>query len=191
MAEFEIRGIKKTQAALKKRIKIYRGQTQEDLGEFLDFVRNMAADEIMLKAPGSTYFERSKIPSKPGKLTSRTGRMRYLLKEKKGTWSGKGRVTYKKETSAFKMMAKVVRVGKVDKGFVATIRVFIKTIPHRVAWTGSGKRRMPYATKRTLKMRFSWEYRGRPVLLPAAKMRLNRLRNQLQMNIDTYLGGVL
>jgi hypothetical protein len=190
MAEFSVK-YKKTQAALRKKQKAFRGQAQEDLGEFLDEVRKNAADEIMLTVAGGTYFERMKVKSRPGKLTSRTGRMRYLLKEKKGSWKGKGRITYKKDTSAFKMMAKVIRTNKVDKGFIATIKVFISSIPSKVAWVGAGKRKMPYATKRTLKMRFSWEYRGRPVFHPAAKMKLNQLRYKLQLDIDNYLGGVL
>lgn len=191
-AEFRIDNIPKVSRALKKKQKLYKQGMQEDIGEFLDLVRRVAGEEIMIAPKGKTFFERRKVRSTPGKLTVRTGRMRYLLKQDlKASWSGKGKILYKKNTSAFKMQARVIKKNKVDSGFIATIRIYISNIPNKVSYIGSGRRKMPAVTKLTLKMRFSWEYRGRPYLHPASVKKLNVLRYKIQSNIDMYLGGVV
>lgn len=183
---------------LQKRRKALRAEIQEKMGSFMDFVRADAADkEIISNSTGhrNPWKARKLQPSVPGRLTSRTGKMKHLLKQDLGTpWNGRGRLTYKKDTSAFKMLVRVVRVKEADKDFLATIRVYISDIPSAVAETGDKGWRMPVETKLTLKMRFIWETRQgnkRPYMAPSAKRNLQKLYMWVQDAYDRKMGGVV
>lgn len=199
---FKIEGIPKASKELRKRQKDYRKRAQIVLGEFLDEVRKGAIHSIIPNVTGEThpyYAKRGPKGQKstPGKLTSRTGKMIWLLGEQfHKKFTGVGGILYKKNTAAFKLQVRTIRSQKVDRGFIATIRIYISYVPPQIRKIDSGReRKLPKESKLTLKMRFLWEtgIRGnkRIYMAPSAKRKFNKLRSNLKIVINSKLGGVL
>jgi len=197
MAGFELLNEEIAIKELKRRRVAFRKTMQVRMGLFIDLVRREAADLEMIKNTTGTRnpsVARKKQPATPGRLTNRTGKLKHMLKEDTyGGWSGRGRITYKKDTSALKLLVKVIRVNDVDKGFVATVRVHISSIPSVLSDTGGKGYRMPIESKKTLRMRFNWETRSgkRPYMDPAAKRNLVKMTQWAQVAADRDLGGTI
>jgi len=173
----KLSGSKVTLRNIKREKKLIRRVIQIEIAKWLDTVKVGAKKELIQNASGSRvpYIARKKQPSTGGKLTSRTGKLRYMLGEEPiGSWSGS--ILYKKTTSSFKMQ---VKAG--DDIFTGTIRSYISSINSSMFETNAGGgKKMPTESKATLMARLSWEFRGRPYLKPSAKKRMKNLEKEIQ-----------
>jgi len=167
---------------LDKAIKRYRYLTQLDTATLLEIARAKASDEIIPNTTGSRnpYYARKVQPPTTGKLTSRTGKLKYMMEDKsnpsniKKYWKGFGKNIAKVSTAGLYGSVKVDRVtrGSKNEEYDAEWRTDISN-KQQLFWIGDTKKR---ETKRTLVMRFMWENKGRPMFKPIQKQLNSRAR---------------
>ena len=196
----------------KKRQKKYKMAVQHSLALYMDLVRTTAArDFIIDNTTGflNPFMARKVQPAHPTKLTSRTGKLRWALREKASKdptreWKGFGRKTVKLDTAALKLLVRVVESGGADS-YLGTMRISINYLTGPLTSVGTaptfddaGKEKtkgfkpkwMPRETKQTIRARFFHELgirgRRRQFIDPAARMVLRKLDNV----IDTRIGKI-
>lgn len=173
----------------------YRRAMQGSLAEMTNEIRMDAHDHFII--PNRTgidnpYRARKAQPSKSGILTSRTGKLKYMLRNKvskknptKG-WKGFGNRLVKHKSAGLHGLIRQIGVGSIEERYRATLRVQISD-DHKLYFTGWGKRggkdKMPRESKRTLALRFMWDWgtkgvRGqrRPFITPAANSNKKEFR---------------
>lgn len=166
---------KKAIKVLKSTNKKYRYPMQNAIGELMDEIRLKAAeDEIIANTTDSInpYKARKLQPSTPGRLTSRTGKLVWALKQST-QYPGlgfAGNLRKKKKTALFEeTIARDVK-SRIEE-YKAVIR-FSFTSHGRLLSKGQRSvedKRMPEEDERSFYFRVLWEKRGRPFLEPAAK----------------------
>ena len=141
------------------------------IANYLDAVREGAYKEEIIPSKYPNNFNPKwlsrKQPSTPDRLTSRTGKMAYMMKHVVSNWkTTEGGMVMK--TSGLLIRVTRKKGGSVEE-FEGTMRPNI-TMDGRLSSTG---RKMPRETTRTLTLRFYWEtgIRGqkRPYLFPQAE----------------------
>lgn len=178
-------------ADLKRKQKEYDTQMKKFVASYLDQTRNAAAIQVI--RPNTTgilnpFYARKRQPNHPTRLTHRTGKMGWALKEKVSKdpskfWGSFNKALTKLNTSALKLLVRKVKKGDIDE-YLGTIRVDVSSMPGKLTTTAMG---MPMETMRTIRMRFLWEtgIRGkrRPYMNPAARMVLRQLGNVIDERI--------
>jgi hypothetical protein len=177
MSKVELRGVKQVIKHNKKVMVEHRKAIQVALGNSLTLTRLRAQQHLIPNTTGFVAPKRARYfqPSTHGRLTSRTGRLGYMLKygasasNPKKTWdkSTLGQLIYKETKNVgLKGQVRAKRISKNFEEYRATYRVFISDN----ARLFSRVRGMPRETKKTLAMRFNWEtgIRGgvRPIFAP-------------------------
>ena len=202
---------KAVQAELKKKQIEYTRSMQISIAQYLDLARITAADDFILNNRTgllNPFMSRKRQPSHPRLLTSRTGKLRWALKEKaekdsSKNWGGTGKL-YKLNTAALNLLVRRAPTGKKDD-YQGTSRISINYMPSRLTSVGTAaklgddgkqetrgfkKNWMPRETRQTMRARFFWEIgvRGkkRQFLDPAARQVFRKLNSI----IDTKVGQV-
>lgn len=173
--------------------KDYTIKIQQALSEIIDDIRKEAAEVHII--PNDTgqlnpYRARKKQPSTDGRLTSRTGKLKYMLLHKidKNNWKGFGKTLVKHDSSGLKGQIRRKRINVAEEHYEGTLRVWV-TMDGRLTSTYMG---MPTESTRTLAMRFMWEYRNprRPFIEPAAKSISPDMTGLLSQKINRIKGWV-
>ena len=182
---------------IKKNAKQYRRGVQRALADFMTETRISAAKEQMIanRFPSiqNPYYLRRKQPSDPTRLTSRTGKLKYMLEKTTRQWSGFGNILVKENTPGLAGLIRTERSGEIE-AFKGTYRVDINPDSRLTAvgprGEGSQKRHhMPIESTRTLAMRFRHETgirgKARPFMHPAAQSRLAILRAGVEQAVKS------
>lgn len=154
---------------MKRTISRYRTLTQKNLAKVLETARSRASERIIERKDPFTknpYYLSLIQPPVPGRLTSRTGKLKYMM-ENKGNikyWRNFGKVIAKNKTAG---LAGSVKVNKENRGtnketYEATWKTSIGSDSRLFRRVKNGRKE----TKRTLVMRFMWEHRDRPLFKP-------------------------
>jgi len=154
---------------MKRTISRYRTLTQKNLAKVLETARSRASERIIERKDPFTKnpYHLSLIqPPVTGRLTSRTGKLKYMM-ENKGNikyWRNFGKVIAKNKTAG---LAGSVKVNKENRGtnketYEATWKTSIGSDSRLFRRVKNGRKE----TKRTLVMRFMWEHRDRPLFKP-------------------------
>lgn len=183
--------LKGTQVVLRKLSSDQRRHKEDIMkstAEYLTYTRRKAEEHIRPNPTGdlNPYFARKKMinmgypPTVSGRLTSKTGKLKLMLRDKATgsllkDWSGfKGKIA---KQSSMALHSTVRMKGLHD--YTGQIRVFIKGDP-RLFDTSRGQ---PQESMRTLAIRFNWEFgiRGskRPIFEPVAQNSLDFLIKKL------------
>lgn len=181
--------IKQVTRDLNRVNKAYKQLMQRSIAETINEIRLDAHDnQIIDNNTGITnpYRARKRQPTTPGKLTSRTGKLKYMLRDRvdrivptKG-WKGFGKKLVKHKSAGLHGLIRRVERGNFKEEYRGTLRVWIRANA-RLYYTGTGKRgavnKMPRETPRSLALRFMWDWapgglKGqgrRPFISPAAE----------------------
>ena len=154
---------------MKRTISRYRTLTQKNLAKVLETARSRASERIIERKDPFTknpYYLSLIQPPVTGRLTSRTGKLKYMM-ENKGNikyWRNFGKVIAKNKTAG---LAGSVKVNKENRGtnketYEATWKTSIGSDSRLFRRVKNGRKE----TKRTLVMRFMWEHRDRPLFKP-------------------------
>lgn len=170
--------------------KMYRGIIQEALGDLLEKIRMHSIDYLRPNLTGYTVRNprilRRRYPSVPNALTSRTGKLQYMLKNRFSSvlgvgFTGKGTRSYKKQTDALDLRVTQKTIIGLEE-YTAAILYNLHTtnkLFYRGRVTSSGGVKnydqfMPQETSQTLFFRFKHDMQSlrgggvRPFLTPAA-----------------------
>jgi len=160
---------------LKAMIPRRRKAMQKAIAKSLTRARLRAEEYILPNTTGTynPYFARKKQPGTSGRLTSRTGKLKIMLKSGAGAsnplkgWIGFGNKIAKQPSIA---LHSTVRAEKKDTFYTGAIRVWLRGGDQRLFDTARGQ---PQESLQTLAVRFNWEtgIRGdkRPIFEPIAK----------------------
>ena len=172
-----------TLMSIKKISRYHREVIQQGLATAMTLTRKAAAEHLIPNITGfvNPYIARKKQPSIPGRLTSRTNKLHYMLMNKVSSsnplrsWIGFGNRLVKEKSVG--LMGQIRSIGTGDKeSYRATYRIGISSDSH--LWdTYRGK---PQESIRTLTMRFIWEYRGRPIFSPVVNLTSFTMRTQIK-----------
>ena len=177
MSKVELRGVKQVIKHNKKVMVEHRKAIQVALGNSLTLTRLRAQQHLIPNTTGFVAPKRARYfqASTHGRLTSRTGKLGYMLKygasasNPKKAWdkSTLGQLIYRETKNVgLKGQVRAKRTSKNFEEYRATYRVFISSNSKLF----SRVRGMPRETKKTLAMRFNWEtgIRGevRPIFAP-------------------------
>lgn len=172
--------------SLKLYNKEHKNIVKKTIAKFMTQTRLKASDYVIPnKLP--TYKERRRTPSTPGRLTTRTGRLVYMLRHHAhrgnllanwgNTWDN---ILQKEDSVALKGQIREMRMIK-DLAYTGTYRVYVQDHP---TLTGRLKG-MPRDNPKTLAMRFSWEVRGRPIFSPVVDLSELDFRRMMREGIET------
>jgi hypothetical protein len=160
---------------LKSMVLRRRKHMQKSIARSLTMTRVRAEEYIISNTTGSynPFHARKKQPNTSGRLTSRTGKLKAMLKSGISAsnplrgWSGFGNLIAKQPTSS---LHSIVRVDKQNTSYEGTIRVWVKGGDSRLFDTLRGQ---PQESLKTLAVRFNWEtgIRGntRPIFKPVTR----------------------
>lgn len=196
----EVINLKENLKALDKIKEDKEKNTREAIAVVMTHTRYMAGEDPILIADRTgetrTSKQRKKQPSVPGKLTSRTGKLKFMLQYKAtgkfaltgdeilSKWKG-SKVLFKENTIALKGLIRTMYM-KEGTEYLGTYKVQVE--PHHTLFRRYGG--MPLETMRTLRMRFNWEtgIRGskRPVFKPAAEGALTKLKRSMEARANIY-----
>ncbi len=172
----KITGVRAFNAESKRVMLDHRKAIQQSMATAMTKTRVRASKHII---PNDTsfanpYLARKNQPSTAGRLTSRTGKLAYMLKNRASLnnplrhWRGFGKNIVKERSVALMGQIKAKAMTKTSLQFVGTYRVNIQSNA-RLFDTARG---MPQESTRTLAVRFNWEtgIRGsaRPIFAPVA-----------------------
>lgn len=169
--------------------KQFRPAFQHAIGYWMDMVRDIAAKQQLI--PNRTgylnpYRARQAQPSTSGRLTNRTGKMKYMLAyDVIGGgyglgYSGYSMILFRKRTKFLNIMVRATDRANVES-YEGTIRATIQAPDSYVFRRGNLSdpyQRMPKETPDTLAKRFNWENKDRKYMEPAAlsySMNLNNI----------------
>ena len=172
---------KKQKIIINQFMKAHRINIQQAMATAMGNTRKRAHDLIIPnmarnKTGGKIRNPRAasrKQPSTAGRLTSRTGKLKYMLRNSTGSgstlkgWTGFGSINAKQQSVAFKTQIKAQRISGKREIYTGTIRVYVTGDSYLFNTKGG----MPRESLRTLAIRFNWEtgIRGstRPIFKPA------------------------
>jgi len=170
--------------SINKIMKDHRIAVQQGLATSMTQARIKAADYLIPNTTGfvNPYIARKKQPSTPGRLTSRTNKLHYMLMNKASasnplrSWTGFGNKLAKERSVSLMGQIKATDISKETESYIATYRVNILGDSH--LW--DIHRKKPRETIRTLVMRYMWEYRGRPIFKPIISLVDFNMRKQVE-----------
>lgn len=184
MAIFELVGGGRSQIiALNRTMKAHRIAIQKGIAAALTKTRFRAEEHIIkstarFKSGNIMYnprWARAQQPTTPGRLTSRTGKLKYMLRNMVSMgnplrgWVGFGKTLAKQKSIAFLSQVRAIKTALGYESYVGTIRVYISGHPTLFETT----RGQPQESLKTLAVRFQWEYgiRGerRPIFAPVRR----------------------
>lgn len=191
---------RKQKIIINKIMKTHRINIQKAMAISMINTRRRAHDYIIPNKAFNKYGRKIRNPrgaayrqhTTPGRLTSRTGKIRYMLRNKLGGsslrgWKGWGRINVKHKSIALLTQIKAERLTGKTERYIGTVRVKIARMDAYLSSTSGGR---PRESLRTLAVRFNWEtgIRGqrRPFFEPASKATLfdmRRLVRQKDANI--------
>lgn len=199
MVKFElVDGGRKTKIALNKVMSRHRIAVQKAMAESMTRTRVKAEEYIIPntakysygKLRGRTIYSprmaRAIQPSVSGRLTSRTGKIKYMLRHSASIgnplrgWGGWGRKLAKQRSVAFLSQVRAESTTLGMERYIGTIRVNVRG-DSKLFDTTKGQ---PPESLKTLAVRFQWEYgiRGqkRPIFAPVAKQTDYDMRRLVQ-----------
>ena len=202
----EIVGANRLRRILRDQQKAYQKEMQESLAMFIDATRLTAADKFIIDSQFPSILNprilSRRQKSQAGKLTSRTGKLRWMLKENanplnpSAKWSPFGNRLTRNKTA---MLANLIRYKKEgtssrasgtqsEDEYEGTTRFKFHYMHQRMRNTGTPFgvnpfRWMPRETVKTLRFRFVHEFRGREFIHPAARLMLRKLENKINRDI--------
>jgi hypothetical protein len=197
----EVIGISEVQQSLKELQAEHDKNIKESIAITMVNTRYTAGESpVMIPNRTGTYNPRKarkKQPSVPGKITVRTGKLRYMLQHKtKGRmnlldrnalrgWVGSGRL-YKEETVALKGLIRTLPL-KTETEHIGTYKVNVDSGNGTLFSRFGGA---PQETLRTLRMRFLWEtgIRGnkRPFFAPAFRQTMDEAGKAMNLRTALY-----
>jgi hypothetical protein len=172
-----LRGVHAVNASINKVIVDHKKAMQKGIASAMVKTRLRAAKYLI---PNTTSFKnpykaRKEQASTPGRLTSRTGKLKYMLEGKRidlqplRRWKGLGNKLYKERTPGLLGQVRTIKTAKNYYSFEGTYRVKISN-DQRLFSTRS---KMPQESTRTLAIRFNWETgirgKSRPIFSPVIK----------------------
>lgn len=185
----------KIKSSLSKINKDYRIGMQEAMAFAMVNTRLKAHDNIIKNVTGyiSPYMAYKEQTATPGRLTSRTGKLRYMLRNKASksnplsSWTKAGTKLMRENTVALKGLIRAFpNTGLGAEEYEGTYRVYITGDGY--LFSANPKRRVPPETKRTLRMRFMWEtgIRGqkRPIFAPVINEAEYDFRKRAEMRLN-------
>jgi len=211
MAGIEIVGATRLNRILRRQQKEYQKEMQESVAMFIDATRLTAAEKFIIDSHFPSILNprilRQRQPSRPGKLTSRTGKLKWMLKEKadpvnpKSKWTGFGNKLTKNKTAMLNNLVRYNKEGATSRGvtnakdeYEGTTRFKFNYMHERMRSTGisfdvNPFKWMPRETAKTLRFRFVHEFRGREFMHPAARLMLRKLENKINRDIGRIWSG--
>ena len=178
MAIVELVNGRQTLIAINKVMKQHNAAMQMGIAMTLTKTRLDAEKHVI---PNTTPYvnprwARRKQPSTPGRLTSRTGKLKYMLRNKASysnllkEWKGFGHILVKERSVALMGQVKKQKLTVSTNQYVGTYRVNVLSN----AQLFNTHRGRPQESLKTLAIRFQWEYgiRGekRPIFKPVFQM---------------------
>lgn len=192
-------GGRKTIMATNKIMKQHRIALQMGIAAAMTKTRVLASYYIIPNYTGTVhpYYAAKKQPPTPGRLTSRTGKLKFMVGHLANPysplrhWHGFGKKLVKERSVALMGQVKVISLSKTSDKYVGTYRVNIKSGHSRLFDIKRGK---PLETLRTLAVRFNWEtgIRGerRPIFEPISKRMHYEMRKFIKQK-DKLIRGVI
>ncbi len=198
--EINVKGMSRE---VKKKNNLHRIELRRSVAQYLDLVRlNSAEEQIIANTTGTLnpYNASKKQPSTPGRLTSRTGKLRWTLRQKLAQnpeiyWSGMKRKIAKLDLP---VLALTVR-DKGPKGVLTHVEGSLKVkSTGKISMSGRMSNRgsksvgwMPKENSGSMRMRYVWNYAAlkgtgrRNFIDPAAKATLRKLNHIFDTNVST------
>jgi len=159
----ETKGVLKSLKQVRKESRV---GFQESIGYSLTRARLRASEYIIKNTTGTFNPSQAykKQPSTPGRLTSRTGKLAYMLKQGASvsnplkSWKNVGNILLKEDTVGLKGLVRAQRDVTGSESYIGSYRIFIRGngVTERSGHI-PGKGYMPKATKQQLRLRFMWE----------------------------------
>lgn len=176
---------------------------QRGIASTLTQIRLDAIKEIIPNTTGikNPYRARNKQPCTPGKLTERTGKLNYMLRQRANKanptkyWTGFGKKLVRHKSAGIEGMIRRYDYGDYRESYRGTLRVSIN-MNSRLSFTGWGKRgsrdKMPRESPKTLALRFKHDYsptgirtsERRPFISPAAQKNKINFEKEFQVRWD-------
>ena len=182
----ELLNVQPVISSLKVYNKKYNNEIKKAIAKFMTKTRLRAADYIIPKSK-STYKEQRWVPSTPGRLTARTGRLQFMLRHKASynnllrswgsTWNN---ILQHEDTVALRGLIREFRTSK-DIAYIGTYKVLANDHPNLTSY----RKGLPVETRKSLAMRFTWEFRGRPIFSPVVEINEIDFRNLLRNGLGT------
>jgi len=189
MATTELKGVRAFIVGTNKVMKDHRIAMQQAIAEGLTKTRLRAEEYIIENTTGkyNPYHARKEQPSVSGRLTSRTGKLKLMLKNGASSsnplknWTGFGNKIAKQSSVALHSMVRAEKLNRREERYIGTIRVLPRGGDPRLFSTVRGQ---PQESLQTLVIRFNWEFgiRGgrRPIFAPVASERDFQLRKLVE-----------
>ena len=177
MAIVELVNGRQTIIAINKVMKQHQIAMQMGIAAALTRTRLRAEEYVIPNTTTyvNTRWARKEQASTPGRLTSRTGKLKYMLRHKASSgnllknWKGFGNILVKERSVALMGQVKMQKLTISTHQYVGTYRVNVLGNGHLF----STSRKRPQESLKTLAIRFQWEYgiRGekRPIFSPVSK----------------------
>jgi hypothetical protein len=184
-----------TIVSLKEIMKDHRIAVQQGLATSMTQARIKAAEHLIPNTTGfvNPYRARKKQPSTPGRLTSRTNKLHYMLMNRAslsnplGHWIGFGNKLAKERSVSLMGQIRATDITSKTESYIATYKVNILGDSH--LWdTHRGK---PRESIRTLVMRYMWEYRDRPIFKPIISLVDFNTRKQVELKNNRIWGKTI
>ncbi len=172
--------IKQVQAHNRAVMKLHRIAVQKGMAAALTRTRLRAESYILDNDTGirNPYMANKYQAPTPGRLTSRTGKLKYMLKygadlnNPLKSWKNFGSILCNEDTVALKGLIRAKRTSATTEQYVGTYRVSVQRHGRLFSTGSKGRFSMPQESVKTLAMRFMWEtgIRGqkRPIFEPVS-----------------------
>jgi len=161
----ELLNVKENLTEIRRIMKKHRIAIQKGIAIAMTNTRKRAGDYILPNTSGilNPYFARKKEPVVPGRLRSRTGKLKLMLYSRTSPsnplrdWKGFGNKIAKQKSIALQSFVRVQVISKTVETYEGTIRVQILGGDQRLFDVSRGQ---PQESLRTLAVRFNWEVPG-------------------------------